>query len=60
MIIVPIVIENDVGHKDRRDKSNIQKTDVDIRPWEAGEFEYPPGHFMLCNDWSLDLIADKS
>ena len=27
---------------------------------EAVEFEYPPGHFMLCNDWRLDLFADKS
>jgi RimJ/RimL family protein N-acetyltransferase len=23
-----------------------------------GEFEYPKGHFMRCNDWSLDLLAD--
>ena len=22
---------------------------------EAHQFEYPPGHFMLCNDWRLDL-----
>ncbi len=22
------------------------------------EFEYPPGHFMRCNDWRLDLYAD--
>jgi RimJ/RimL family protein N-acetyltransferase len=21
------------------------------------EFEYPPGHFMQCNDWRLDLLA---
>lgn len=21
------------------------------------EFEYPPGHFMRCNDWRLDLFA---
>jgi RimJ/RimL family protein N-acetyltransferase len=20
-------------------------------------FEYPPGHFMRCNDWRLDLFA---
>ena len=24
---------------------------------EEAEFEYPPGHFMRCNDWSLDLRA---
>jgi RimJ/RimL family protein N-acetyltransferase len=24
---------------------------------EALEFEYPKGHFMLCNDWRLDLRA---
>jgi RimJ/RimL family protein N-acetyltransferase len=23
----------------------------------AQEFEYPPGHFMQCNDWQLDLHA---
>jgi RimJ/RimL family protein N-acetyltransferase len=22
-----------------------------------GEFEYPKGHFMRCNDWRLDLFA---
>jgi RimJ/RimL family protein N-acetyltransferase len=22
---------------------------------EAREFEFPKGHFMLCNDWRLDL-----
>ena len=22
---------------------------------EEAEFEYPPGHFMRCNDWRLDL-----
>ena len=22
---------------------------------EAREFEYPKGHWMRCNDWSLDL-----
>ena len=22
------------------------------------EFEYPPGSFMRCNDWRLDLLAD--
>jgi RimJ/RimL family protein N-acetyltransferase len=27
---------------------------------EAIEFEYPPGHFMVCNDWRLDLFADSS
>ena len=27
---------------------------------EAVEFEYLPGHFMLCNDWRLDLFADNS
>jgi RimJ/RimL family protein N-acetyltransferase len=21
----------------------------------ASEFEHPPGHFMMCNDWCLDL-----
>jgi len=26
---------------------------------EAVEFEYPPGHFMLCNDWRLDLFSDS-
>lgn len=24
------------------------------------EFEYPPGHFMRCNDWRFDLFADSS
>src|SRR5262249_10957677 len=24
------------------------------------EFEYPPGHFMRCNDWYLDLFPDAS
>jgi RimJ/RimL family protein N-acetyltransferase len=24
---------------------------------EAREFEYPPGNFMRCNDWRLDLFA---
>ena len=23
------------------------------------EFEYPEGHLMLCNDWRLDLFADR-
>jgi RimJ/RimL family protein N-acetyltransferase len=23
------------------------------------EFEYPPGSFMRCNDWRLDLFADE-
>lgn len=23
------------------------------------EFEYPVGHFMQCNDWYLDLFADR-
>jgi RimJ/RimL family protein N-acetyltransferase len=22
-------------------------------------FEYPPGHFMRCNDWCLDLVPIK-
>ncbi len=24
------------------------------------EFEYPPGHFMRCHDWRLDLFAGSS
>ena len=24
---------------------------------QAHEFEYPPGHFMLCNDWRIDLVS---
>jgi len=24
---------------------------------EAREFEFPKGHFMICNDWQLDLLA---
>jgi hypothetical protein len=24
---------------------------------EACEFEFPKGHFMICNDWRLDLRA---
>jgi len=24
---------------------------------EDCEFEYPPGHFMRCNDWRLELLA---
>jgi RimJ/RimL family protein N-acetyltransferase len=24
---------------------------------EACEFEFPKGHFMICNDWRLDLAA---
>ncbi|HZE14772.1 MAG TPA: GNAT family N-acetyltransferase [Mycobacterium sp.] len=27
---------------------------------EACEFEFPPGHFMTCNDWRLDLRASQS
>ncbi len=23
------------------------------------DFEFPPGHFMRCNDWSLDLFPDR-
>ena len=23
----------------------------------ASDFEYPPGHTMVCNDWRLDLFA---
>lgn len=23
------------------------------------EFEHPPGHFMRCNDWQLDLFKDS-
>jgi RimJ/RimL family protein N-acetyltransferase len=23
------------------------------------DFEFPPGHLMRCNDWSLDLLADS-
>jgi RimJ/RimL family protein N-acetyltransferase/predicted N-acetyltransferase YhbS len=26
---------------------------------EAAEFEYPPGNFMQCNDWRLDLLASR-
>lgn len=26
---------------------------------EACEFEYPPGHLMRCNDWRLDLFAER-
>jgi RimJ/RimL family protein N-acetyltransferase len=26
---------------------------------EAGEFEFPKGHFMTCNDWRLDLRAQQ-
>lgn len=25
----------------------------------ALEFEYPPGHMMTCNDWAIDLFADR-
>jgi RimJ/RimL family protein N-acetyltransferase len=25
---------------------------------EEVDFEFPPGHFMRCNDWRLDLFAD--
>jgi RimJ/RimL family protein N-acetyltransferase len=25
---------------------------------EARQFEYPPGNFMLCNDWRLDLFKE--
>ena len=27
---------------------------------EEVEFEYPPGNFMRCNDWRLDLVASTS
>jgi hypothetical protein len=27
---------------------------------EACEFEYPPGHFMRCNDWRLELVPIAS
>jgi RimJ/RimL family protein N-acetyltransferase len=26
---------------------------------EEVEVEYPPGHFMQCNDWRLDLSASS-
>ena len=26
---------------------------------EACEFEFPKGHFMMCNDWRLDLCAPR-
>jgi RimJ/RimL family protein N-acetyltransferase len=26
---------------------------------EAREFEFPKGHFMICNDWRLDLRARR-
>ena len=26
---------------------------------EECEFEFPPGHFMRCNDWRLDLFASS-
>ncbi|HEV8565352.1 MAG TPA: GNAT family N-acetyltransferase [Actinomycetota bacterium] len=26
---------------------------------EESEFEYPPGNFMRCNDWRLDLLANS-
>ena len=26
---------------------------------EACEFEFPKGHFMICNDWRLDLRAQQ-
>ena len=26
---------------------------------EECEFEYPPGNFMQCNDWRLDLFASE-
>jgi RimJ/RimL family protein N-acetyltransferase len=28
-------------------------------PGPRHEFEYPPGSFMRCNDWRLDLFADE-
>ena len=27
---------------------------------EAREFEYPPGHFMQCNVWRLELFAEPA
>lgn len=27
---------------------------------EARQFEYPPGHFMQCNDWYLDLFKESA
>jgi hypothetical protein len=27
---------------------------------EECEFEYPPGSFMRCNDWRLDLFANAA
>jgi RimJ/RimL family protein N-acetyltransferase len=27
---------------------------------EEVEFEYPPGNLMRCNDWRLDLLADRA
>jgi len=27
---------------------------------EACEFEFPKGHFMTCNDWRLDLRAERT
>jgi hypothetical protein len=30
------------------------------KEWQGEyDFEYPPGNFIRCNDWFLDLFADK-
>jgi RimJ/RimL family protein N-acetyltransferase len=38
--------------------SNAICRKVGFTPGEASEFEFPPGRFMRCNDWFLDLFAD--
>ena len=30
------------------------------KEWQGEyDFEYPPGNFIRCNDWFLDLFAEK-
>jgi RimJ/RimL family protein N-acetyltransferase len=38
------------------DPSNAICRKLDFSLIEECEFEYPPGNFMKCNDWRLDLF----
>jgi RimJ/RimL family protein N-acetyltransferase len=40
--------------------SNAICRKLGFRLIEAHEFEYPPGSFMRCNDWELDLFRGSS
>jgi RimJ/RimL family protein N-acetyltransferase len=61
----------DIARKERKHRFLHAYPSVDNAPSNAicrkldftllgsDEFEYPPGHFMQCNDWRLDLFASS-